>query len=618
MNKEETNAFQIIENVGGLDNIARLTHCATRLRFVLKDKSKFNLDAIKKLPDVIEAIQSGEESQVVIGGKVVTYYKLISKQLSHTNETENIQESAKQNWLKKLVNDLVNIMAPLITAFIAGGLFKAIISILATFKVLSTTSQNYIVLNAIADAVFYFLPFLLAVSAARKFKTNEYIAMIIAGVLLYPSITQLANIGKPVYFLGLPLQLVNYSSSVLPILLAIWFMSFVDKFLEKIIPNSIKTTLKPLLLLAITAPITLLIIGPIGSWLGDGFYFVIKAINTYAPWFVPTIIGAFAPLLVMIGMHMALMPLAALQFAQFKKETIIGPGFLVANMVESGVAFAAALRLKKNEKNSQIAFSSGITALTGIIEPTLYGITLKYKRTLYCAIAAGGLAGLYAGITQIYSSALSPQSILTLPLFITSNPKNFVNAIITVLIAFVLGFIFTYLFAEINPSSNSNDDQHSKISSNSNVTAGNDSTIVAPATGDLEDLSEVKDDIFSKKTLGDGVAIKLNDDIIASPANGSISSLFPTGHAFGITTNEGVEILVHIGIDTVNLKGKGFKILAHQNDRVKAGDPIVNIDRQYIKKQGYDLTTMLIITNPNNKEIKLKTTGKVNTGDKLN
>lgn len=618
MKSEETNACQIIKNVGGAENIIRLTHCATRLRFVLKDKSKFNPDKIKQLPEILSAIQSGEESQVIVGNEVGRYYDIINKQLPDLGKNTDQHISSNHNWLSKMINGLVNIMAPLITAFVAGGLFKAIISILATFKVISTSSQNYVILNAIADAVFYFLPFLLAVSTAKKFKTNEYIAMIIAGFLLYPSIIQLVSAGKPVYFFGLPVQLVNYSSSVLPIILAIWFMSYLDKFLEKIIPNSIKTTLKPLLILAITAPITLLIIGPIGTWLGDGFYFIIKTINTYIPWLVPTIIGALAPLLVMIGMHVALMPLAALQFAQFRKETIIGPGFIVANMVESGVAFAAALRLKKDKKNSQIAFSSGITALTGIIEPTLYGITLKYKRTLYCAIAAGGLAGLYAGITQIYSTVLSPQSILTLPLFITNNPNNFINAIIAVLLAFTLGFIFTYLFAEIAPSTTKNSSTRTDTIPSQNVNSNANKDIISPAAGELEDLSQVNDETFASKALGDGVAIELDGSIISAPVSGKITALPSTGHAFGITTKDGMEILVHIGIDTVKLNGNGFDVLVQQNDEVEAGEPIIRVDREYIEKKGYDLATMLIITNSNGENIKLKNSGKVNIGTRLN
>lgn len=619
MKNEETIACQIIEKVGGANNIIRLTHCATRLRFVLRDKSKFKPNEIKQLPNILSAIQSGEESQVIIGNKVGLYYELINKQLPNLDKNTDQHSSSNQNWLSKMVNGLVNIMAPLITAFIAGGLFKAIISILAAFKVISTSSQNYVILNAIADAVFYFLPFLLAVSTAKKFKTNEYIAMIIAGILLYPSIIQLVSAGKPIYFFGLPMQLVNYSGSVLPIILAIWFMSYVDKFLEKIIPDSIKTTLKPLLILAITAPITLLIIGPIGTWLGDGFYFIIKTINTYTPWLVPTIIGALAPLLVMIGMHVALMPLAALQFAQFRKETIIGPGFIVANMVESGVAFAAALRLKKDKKNSQIAFSSGITALTGIIEPTLYGITLKYKRTLYCAIAAGGLAGLYAGLTQIYSTVLSPQSILTLPLFITNNPSNFINAIITVLLAFTLGFIFTYLFAEITPSMTNNNPTKTDTVLNQNVNSNvNKDIIISPAAGRLEDLSQVNDVAFASKALGEGVAIKLDDNVISAPVSGKVTALPSTGHAFGITTEDGTEVLVHIGIDTVKLNGNGFDILVHQNDKVNAGEPIIKVDRESIEKKGYDLTTMLVITNSNGENIKLKNSGKVTIGTRLN
>lgn len=442
-------ADMIIQNVGGPKNIVSFYHCATRIRFILKDKSKFNAKFLKQQPEILGAIQAGEESQVIIGAKVGEYFNQIEKDYDiATNDKEDTNiGNHKENIFKKLVNIIVAIMAPIITPLIAGGMFKVVISLLTTTGVISVKSQNYAVLNLMADAVFYFLPMMLAVSAAEHFKTNKFLAIATAGVLLHPNWSAMVLAGKPVALFGVPITLTSYSSTVIPIILCVWIQSYVEKFAEKVSPDVIKTMLKPLLIFIIMAPLALIIIGPIGSWLGNLLALLINSLNKFAPWLVPTLMGSFSPLLVMIGMHVALTPIASLGLASpARSENILGPGMLASNIAQSGCAFAISLK-EKNSQNQQIAFSAGVTALSGITEPALYGVTLKYSRALYAVMAAGGIAGFYAGITRVVRYSFGSPGIFTIVNFI-GKPGNFMNAVITAIIAFVLSFIFTFLIVK--------------------------------------------------------------------------------------------------------------------------------------------------------------------------
>ena len=324
-------ATQIMAAVGGIQNVKSLTHCATRLRFTLRDKQQFNQAQLEKMPEVLSTVVAGDESQVVIGANVTKYYAAIQQQyqLHEAGEPNQPTPTQEKNLIKRILNAIVSIMAPIITVLIAGGMFKVVIAILALVG-LNPKSTAYLTLSFMADAAFYFLPFMLAVSAAKKFNTNTYLAMMMAGVLLHPNFTALVAAGKPIALFGAPIRLASYGGSVIPIILIVWFMSYVERFAEKVAPNMIKTMLKPLLVALITAPIALIVIGPIGSLLGDGLYTAVTFINQHTPWLVPTLVGAFTPLLVMVGMHVSLLPLATLSMTKFGSETIMGPGMLAA------------------------------------------------------------------------------------------------------------------------------------------------------------------------------------------------------------------------------------------------------------------------------------------------
>lgn len=576
---------RIMQAVGGVDNIKSLSHCATRLRFVLIDKTKFNTQQLEQIPEVLSAVSSGDESQVVVGAKVTQYYAEIMKNyaIRENNTTSNPAASSEKNFLKRVLNAIVNIMAPIITVLIAGGLFKVVIAIMALCG-LDPKSVPYLTLSFMADAAFYFLPFMLAVSAAKKFNTNTYLAMMMAGVLLHPNFTAMVAAGKPIALFGAPIRLASYGGSVIPIILIVWFMSYVERFAEKVAPDMIKTMLKPLLVALITAPVALIVIGPIGSMMGDGLYAAISVLNRHVPWLVPTLVGAFTPLLVMVGMHVSLLPLATLSIGRFGSETIMGPGMLASNIAQAGASAAIAVRERK-ARGRQIALSATVTALSGITEPALYGVTLKYKRALACVIVSGGLAGLFAGISGLVRYSFGSPGIFTLPVFIGANPDNFRNALITVAIAFGLTFITTYFFAVVPDST---------VATTAKPTTQQFKSVVA---GRIVPLSQLDDEVFASGSLGHGVAIDPEADTITAPCDAKVTMVYPTGHAMGLTTANGQEILIHIGINTVNLKGRGFKTLVEHNQEVKAGQPLVQLDLSLIRQEGFDPTVIVLLIN---------------------
>ncbi|BDR56828.1 beta-glucoside-specific PTS transporter subunit IIABC [Xylocopilactobacillus apis] len=586
-NKEVTD--KIMEYVGGVHNVTNLYHCATRLRFNLIDKSKFNIPALEKMPEVLSAVDSGEEAQIVIGGNVGSYYQEIMKNyhIQDNNENNSNEDRKETNIFKRVLNAIVSIMSPIIVVLIAGGMFKVLLAIFTLFG-MNKQSTNYQILNFMADAAFYFLPFMLASSAAKRFRTNQYLAMMMAGVMLHPAFSAMIAAKNPISLFGAPIRLVSYGSSVIPIILVVWFMSYVDRFAEKFIPNVVKTILKPLLIVVITAPVALIIIGPIGSWLGDGLFAIINFLDKYSPWLIPLLIGTFNPLMVMVGMHISLLPLSTASFTKYGYESISGPGSLASNLAQAGAALAVSLR-EKNLKAREVAVSATITAFSGITEPALYGITLKYKRVLASVMTAGGIAGLYAGITKVVRYSFGAPGIFTLPIFIGKNPNNFINACITGVIAVVLSFVFTYFFGVVNTPVKTNEPKKIK-----NVIDGK----VIP-------LSEVNDQVFASGSLGSGVAIEPNGNTIVAPVDSTVTMVYPTGHAIGLTDDNGQEFLIHVGIDTVKLKGKGFNTLVKQDQRVNSGDPLINVDFDLIRNEGFDPTVILAALNTKDDQIEI-------------
>ncbi|MDM5277279.1 beta-glucoside-specific PTS transporter subunit IIABC [Paenibacillus silvae] len=595
--KHESTAAEILKLVGGEKNVDSVTHCATRLRFNLKDEKVANDEALKNVQGVVGVASSGGQYQVIIGNEVNNVYKALA-QLGNF-ASDNDAPTVKKGKLTTLLDTISGIFTPILPAMIGCAMIKAVLLILKTFDLVDLDGQFNTIMTFIGDAAYYFLPMLLAWSAAVKLKANVGFALTIAGVLLHPSFAALMTAGKPVSFLGLPVTPATYTSSVIPIILAVWILSYVERFAEKYSPSVIKSILKPLIVILVMAPLTLIVLGPIGAIAGNYLASAVSFVNTHAGWLVSGIIGGAFPFLIMTGMHYSLGPVVLTAYAQTKTDSIVGPGMLVHNISQGAAALAVALRTK-NKAFKQVAYSTSVTALLGITEPALFGVNLRLKKPLIAVVIGGAVAGIYVGLFGVARSALGIAGIATLPAFITDHPWNLVHAAIGCVIAFVVTFIMTLILGfEDVPEDGKNQDTQEKSSSTNRVTVADVSehVLTAPLTGEVLELSTIKDEAFASGAMGKGVAIKPEVGKLVAPADGVVSAVFPTSHAIGISTNHGAELLVHIGMNTVKLKGEHFKVHVKEGDAVKAGDLLIEFDTDAIASKGFDLTTPIIVTN---------------------
>ncbi len=604
-------AAKILENVGGKENVSGVVHCATRLRFTLKDASLANTDVLKKTKGVLSVVNAGGQYQIVIGPDVPQVYQEVVQiggfESSAPVDDPEAEKADNRSRLSKILEGIASIFQPVIPAITGAGLLKAIMALLSVIGVLKSGTQTYIILNAMADAAFYFLPILLAASAARKFKCNQGTAMALAGLLIYPAFITLLGGEDPVKFLGfLPVTKATYASSVIPIILGVWFMSYVEKLMQKISPKAIKFFSVPLVSLFVGGTVTIVLLGPIGAWVSNLINAFFKWLNETAPWIVPTIVGIFSPLLVMTGTHYGLIPIGTQNLATAKWDTVVGPGMLVSNVAQGAAGLAAGLR-SKNPDTKQLAGSAGLTALLGITEPVLYGINLKFTFPLYAAMIGGGVGGLFLGITRVARFAGGSPGLLVLPAYIPTEEvtplgytmMNLVFAIIGVIIAIVVAFIASYiLFGVYARKGKIDPEELGETAAPAALPKTEDGAIVAFADGEFIGPDKMVDEMFKSEAMGQTVAIEPTNGTIVAPANGVLEMVFETGHAFGMRMADGTGLLIHIGVDTVNLKGKGFKTLKKQGDKVAAGEPIVKADLKTIKDAGYSAQTMLVITEP--------------------
>ncbi|AVQ45503.1 beta-glucoside-specific PTS transporter subunit IIABC [Clostridium botulinum] len=591
--------LQVLELVGGTKNVNKLTHCATRLRFELNDKSKVQMKNLENLPGVISVVDKGGQFQVIIGNDVQTSYRAIINETSGLINSPNKQHNKnvkKENIVSRFISVISTTFTPMIPAITGAGMIKAVLSILSLTGLLSADSQTYYLLDTIADAAFFFMPILLAYGAAIKFECNPILAITIAGALLHPNLASLMTSGKAVYFIGIPVRLTNYAGSVLPIIITVWIMSYIERFAEKISPSIIKFFTKPLIILLLTAPLALIVIGPFGTYLNDLVAAGAEFINGKASWLIPLLMGAFQPFLVVTGTAWAMTPIATMQLTNNGSEMINGPGMLASNIAQGAATLCVAVK-SKNKNLKQLAGSAGTTALLGITEPSLYGVTLKLKKPLIAAMIGGGCAGIYAGLSGLVRYAFVSPGLAALPSFIGKNPMNIIHALITCLIAFVVTFILTWILGFEDPI----DEESIKTSiANKKETTISDTNIIeisSPLSGELIPLSQVNDDVFSGELLGKGMAILPNNGNVLSPIEGIVSTVLESKHAVALQGDNGVEILIHIGLDTVNLEGKYFKSFVKSGDKVKIGDKLIEFDINEIKKLGYDTVTPVIICN---------------------
>ena len=573
---------EIIKYIGGEENILGLTHCATRLRFTLKDDGMADKDKIKAIKGVLGVAQNGGQFQIIIGNEVPKAYTSINSKL-HISDTSKTQpENVKLT--EKLFDFIASIFTPILPAIIGAGLVKSVLA-LAVLLGLSTQSNTYYFINIIGDAPLYFLPMMLAVTASKKLGCNPYMAVAITGALLHPNYTALITDAYNIHFssmFGIPVTLASYGSSVIPVLLMVFLLKYVDRFLDRIIPKMIKFFFKPLLTLLIVASITFIILGPIGFVVGVGISTALNFLSEHVGWLVPMIIGAIFPLMVTTGMHYGIVPFMIQSIGAQGFEQICGPGNLPSNIAQGAASLAVAFKTKK-EDLKQIALSSGLTAVLGVTEPALFSVTLKYKKVLACVMIGGGLGGLYAGVMDVKCFSFCSPGLLSMVAYIGNDGwGNLINACISMVIAFVATFILVWTWGY----------QDAKESNEKEI------IISCPVKGKVVPLNEVPDETFSQEMLGKGVAIIPEQNQFYAPVSGEVSVVFPTGHAIGLTSEDGTELLIHIGLDTVQLNGECFHVKVQQGQKIKQGDLLVEVDLDVIKEKGYSVITPILVTNP--------------------
>lgn len=597
MNYQEL-AKLIIDNVGGEGNIKSLTHCATRLRFNLKDDQKTDEQALKSTSGIMGVVNKGGQYQVIIGSDVGNVYKEITQQTNISSECEEVKEEDKRSTFAKVIDTITGIFTPILPAITAAGMLKAVLSVLIVFNVLTTESQSYQIINFMADAAFYFLPILLAVSSAQKFKANMYLAMMVGGILLHPAFVTMVNTvketGGTIHLLGLPISAVSYSSSVIPIILSVWFMSYVEPIADKFSPKAIKFFSKPLITIFVVGTVSLVVLGPIGYLISDAISMGITTLESVSPWIVPLLVGTFTPLLVATGTHYGLVPIGINNRMTTGYDTVIYPGMLASNVSQGAAAIGVGIKSKDN-KIKQLAYSAGLTGLFGITEPALYGVNLRFKTPLYAAMIGGGVGGLFMGIFKVRNFSGGSPGLLTLPSYIGDNTLSFfyyacIGAAISILVTFIATLIL-YKDPIVEESS------EPKKTATIGQLHLRSTTILSPMQGTLHSLNHVDDCMFSEEILGHGVAIEPSEGTVVSPIKGTVSAVFDSKHAIGLTSEDGIEILIHIGIDTVQLNGEGYEYFIQKGQEVQIGDKLIQFDLEGIKSKGYQTITPIVITN---------------------
>ena len=590
-------AKEILKDVGGKDNIVDVTHCYTRLRFVLKDTKQANKEALLQTEGVISVVESGGQYQVVLGNKVAHVYNALEPLLAQqlTTKTSTKEKNSLGN---RILNTVAAIFTPVVPAIAASGMLKGILAIAVMvannfYQVDLKPLNTYIILSAASDALFYFMPVILGYSAAKVFKTNEYIAMVIGATLCYPTIVSLMTEESAVTLFGLHVTKANYVSTVIPIILAIFILAYVQRFLEKVIPEVLKIIMVPTLSLLLMIPATLLLFGPIGIYLGDGVNWLYYYIMNLSPILLGGFIGGIWCVLVIFGAHRGLVPIGINDVARTGRQNLLAFAG-AANFSQAGAAFGVFVRTK-NKDLKAVAASATVTAVFGITEPAIYGANLRLKKPMIYAVASGAAGGALMGWGGSYGTAFANQGLLTIPVYAEAGTKAFICYLLGCGIAFFGAFLLT-IFLGFNdlPLDESRQEPGLKTEAG---TVKEKQRIQAPVQGQLVSLDQINDEVFASQQMGKTLAIYPTEEQIVSPGNGQVTALYPTHHAIGLKLDNGAEILLHIGINTVELKGRGFETFVKVGERVRLGQKLLSFDKQIIQAAGYDPTVLVIVTN---------------------
>lgn len=591
-------AEKLVQAMGGKDNITRVFHCMTRLRFYVKDKNKIDEAEIKKLSEISGVNWHQDQFQVIAGNEVNEMYaELVKMGVPNDDADSSVKSTEKKSIGSAIIDSVTGCMTPMIPALTAAGMIKVVLTLLTTFNLVSDTSSTYQVISFIGDAAFYFMPFLIAANAAKVFNVNQSLALIIAGVFLHPNFTAMIESGDPITFFSIPVTPTTYSYSVIPVILMVWIMSYIVKLVDRITPRIVKLILHPTLVILISAPIAIIVVGPLGGIIGDGLAVAIDFLSTKLGFIIVGILSAAFPFIVMTGMHHALTPIG-LNAVATGGDTLIFVSQVCSNVAQGGASLAVAVR-SKDKNMKQLASASGISALMGITEPALYGVTLKLKRPVVAAAIAAGIGGIVGGLLQV-TLYIAQNCLLAIPAFIgEKGMTNFIYGLIMIVVSFAGAFILTMILGfkdETEEGEDTADGEKSGAEKEAKPLVEK-IQILSPATGTVKDITEVPDKTFADKILGDGAAVIPEEGKIFAPADGTVVNIMDTKHGIMFQTAQGVELLIHIGLETVNLNGKYFTSHVENGAQVKAGDLLVEFDLDAIKKEGYDPITPVVVTN---------------------
>lgn len=611
MNHQEL-AQTIIEKMGGKSNISQCWHCITRLRFNVKDDNKIKLDEIKALDGVIGAQFQSGQFQIIIGNEVANVYEEIHHIIGDGLDNDSQSSGKNGNILDRIFDVISGIFNPILAAITGSGLLKGLMTILVATNLLSDQSSTYAVLDAISNAAFHFLPFLIAFSAASKFRANQSLAVALAGILMYPTFLENAASGEiaSLKFIGLTIPMNNYASSVIPIILGVWLLSYVEKYMKKWVPSSLSIIFVPMLSLLITAPILLAFIAPLGTTIGSYLERFFTTLFDVAGPLAGALMGGLMPLIVITGMHYAFFPGTFASFEKFSYDIMLLPMNLVANLAQAGATLGVFIKTK-DSKMKQLAFSSFIPAVFGITEPAIYGVTMKLKKPFYASMMGGAVGGAIFGAFTVKAMSFTVPGVLAIPTYLDSQSNNLLFALMGVGASFAIGLVMTLVLKFDTGASDPNEKEKETKTVVEIQDKEGPISIVSPLKGEVVSLEECPDETFASGIVGKGIGIYPTEGLVKAPFNGTVTMTTPTNHAIGILSDEGVELLIHVGLDTVDLKGKGFERLVEEGAAIKQGDSLLTFDIAFLKAQNINLFSPVVVTNtPNFLDVVPTTTNK--------
>lgn len=611
----KTVAANILKNVGGAENVTDLTHCFTRLRFVLKNEELANKAIIEKLEGVIQVVEAGGQFQVVIGTKVNKVYDEILPMVNLSGEKVEAEKGSIWN---SILQGISKIFTPLVPAIAASGLIKGLLAIATRMGWVADTNSTYILLNTASNIIFYFMPVFLAYTTAKTMKCNKINAMVLGAFLCHPVIDALIqDVSNPSTIFGLPVikkaftigesvKVFSYVESVIPIILTVIALSYLEKLLKKIIPDMLEIVLVPGLSLIIMLPVMLVVLGPVGIYVGYAIQWLYQTLYSFSPILGGTIVGGLWGVCVIFGAHRALLPIGLNDVALTGTNTLMCFAGS-ANFAQAGAALGIALKTK-NKDMKQVAVAATIPAfLVGITEPAIYGCNLRLKKPMVCAVVAGAIGGAIMGIGHAVNTGFANNGILTIMTYYGEGTlfSQFVAYLIGIVVAFVGAAVLTYIVGFEDLPDDENEVQV--------IPSSKEGSITSPVIGNAMKLKDVKDEVFSSEAMGKGIAVNPTENYVVAPEDCKVSVIFPTKHAIGLTLDNGVELLIHIGMNTVELNGKYFEQHVEVGSRVSKGTKIVSFDKEAIEKEGYDMTIPVVVTNSTEfKNIQTVDSGEVN------